>query len=327
MKKFVNVFLFVVKTVHFSPVNNPVFYFLVVVSGLLFVCGEMNKHEVVLFLLLSAISHRLMPAINWSAPVLSGNQNDNFSQSIKLLPIKKNTFFVSFLLSGTLYISLLLAFGYFAGNGAENPPVMESLCPPRTVTAYTPSGEPYRYVEGIAVYGSKFQIPVSSSLLFQYLASDVVFSREVITEEYIKKVCPCQKIVPETIFSATKQELSTSRFSPFLDNVRSSNKRILQLLSIFTFVFFLHDGMSIYREREKVIGLKSFFFVLVNVLLYSVYCLLCGMLIADVLLPESLITKISLNVSLYKVLLPILLFAIAGCLYRLLSCLFVRENR
>ncbi|HEX2958964.1 MAG TPA: hypothetical protein VHO70_19170 [Chitinispirillaceae bacterium] len=327
MRKFLYVFLFIVKTVYFSPVNNPVFFCLIVISGVLFAGGEMNKHEVVLFLLLSAISHRLMPAINLSASILSGCQNGKFSQSIKLLPIKKNTFFVSFLLSGILYISLLLTFGYFAGNGAENPPVVESLCPPRMVTAYTPSGEPYRYVEGISVYGSKFQIPVSSSLLFQYLASDVVFSRDAVTEEYLQKVCPCQKIAPEKIFSATNQELSTTRFSPFLDNVRYSNRRILQLLCIFTFVFFLYDGMSIYRGRVKVRGLTSFVFVLVNVLLYSVYCLLCGMLIADVLLPESVIAKISLKVSLYKVVLPILLFAIAGCLYRLGSFLFVRENR
>ena len=51
--------LFVLKTIHFSPISNPSLWILTVLGGVLFFGGDLGKHEVILLLLLIGISNRL----------------------------------------------------------------------------------------------------------------------------------------------------------------------------------------------------------------------------------------------------------------------------
>ena len=325
MNKKIHVFLFTLKTVYFSPVNNPIFYCMLIVSGIMLFSGDLKKHETVLFLLLAAISHRLMPAIQLTSLSSHKNRTGIFSLNINMLPVKKNVFFVSLLLSAAFYISILLSIGYYAGTASECPPVVESLCPPHTVKAFSLSGEPNIYVEGISSYGNMFTIPLSSSLLFKYLASDVIFSKEIVTEEFIRKHCPGKEISPENLFTGNFKKISSIYFSSFLENVRYSNYISLLFVIIFSFVFFLYDGMCIFMGSMKSNG-KKIIFRVIDIFMYTIYAALCTTLILDTILPESIIAQASSNVNVNKLFGPVLIFGAAGCGCRLLSFLSAEKD-
>lgn len=325
MKKFSSVFLFILKTVYFSPVNNPVFYCMLVVCGLMFIGGDLKKHETVLFLLLSAISHRLMPAIHFTSPSLNENQKGSFSLNIRLLPVKNTTFFISLIISAVLYISILLSIGYYAGTLLERPPVVESQCPPHIVTEYSSSGEPYYYEEGISIYGNTFTIPFTPSLLFKYLASDVIFSKQIVSEEFVRKHCPDKKISPEDLFTENLKKNSPVHFSSFLESIRHSNNLSLLLIIFFSFVFFLYDGMCIFHGKMKSTGNKILLRI-IDILMYTIYAVLCSTLILDVLLPESVIAQVSSYVSFNGLFAPVLLFSAAGCGCRFLMSFAIEKN-
>ena len=295
MVKLLHLSFFFLKTVYLSPVNNPLFYCQLTVAGIFLMGGDLKKHETVAFLLLSALSHRLMPAIHFDTRNTDATRNNGISRNIRLYPVKKGIVFGAIVFAGIVYISIPLSLYCYAGTHFETPPSTASVCRTEFKSIRTPSGEPLSFVEGITISKHRFRIPVSPSLLFGYLASETVFLREQVPDSLINKVCPVKKTAPEDIFSGkavyTRQEFE----SPFLEEIRRRNTVLLSLLAAFSFVFFFYDGMCIFRKRPDAVFLKRFFPIM-DFVLYSLLVLFWCILVSDIFLPESRILWITSHI-------------------------------
>jgi hypothetical protein len=286
MVRLSHISFFFLKTIYLSPINNPLFYCQLMVAGMFLMGGALKKHEAVAFLLLSALSHRLMPAIHIYNRNTDTTRNNIISQNIRFFPVKKGIVFSAIVFAGIFYISIPLSLYCYAGIHFETPPSTASICRTEFKTIRTPSGEPLSFVEGIAISRHQFRIPISPSLLFGHLASETIFLRERVSDSLIRKVCPVNKISPEDVFSGKAVYTQPEFESPFLEEIHHQNIVHLLLLALFAFVFFFYDGMCIFQKRPDTVFLKRIFLTM-DFILYSSYIFLWCILIMDIFLPES----------------------------------------
>jgi hypothetical protein len=312
---------FLLKTVHFSPVSNPSFWILTILGGIFFLGGNLGKHEVVLLLLLIGISHRFMPAINATRSLPDSSSPLSLSHYAQLLPINNRTFFLAFLLSSTLYVVLLLSLCIYIGTIRETPPMIASMCPPQTITGKAPSGEPLVIVEGIIMYSIsshvrpepfQFKVPVNYSLLFGMLASDVIIDHHKIADSIMQRLCPIPPTIrsPSEVFSFNVNNVpQLKNYSTFLHNLNSVHFGRLVAIACFICLVFLIDATRRYWGTAAQ-GRFEGIFKWIDYTCYTMYALLCLLLLLDVLLPELIITRLSLIMNMLRMPIGIFFFSI-----------------
>jgi hypothetical protein len=178
------------------------------------------------------------------------------------------------------------------------------MCPPKTCFAHAPSGEPVVTVEEVIITPDsvlnlrpvQLTIPVYHSLLFGFLAKEVLVGREKISDGLFNELCPVPPSVvsPDDIFDSGKGRRSPAwYFSDFLGRLPELHFKRLLYITCFVFLFFWMDGIAKFEHGKRgafgrvVLGVKH---------LYNAgYLLLCCLLVIDVLLPESMLAKMSLS--------------------------------
>ena len=188
----------------------------------------------------------------------------------------------------------------YIGNVVEVPPEVSSICPPHVTSIITPANEPYTYVEGIMVQNNiqlvQFKVPVAHSLLFGMLASDVIISHVMVPDSVVKRLCPVplKAKSPEDVFSGKANSAPTAIFhSHFINSMPRIHTRRLLLLSFFIIQFFIIDGIVVYRGSIIKNTMTRLFFCVVDCFFYVFFCGIGGLLLLDVLLPESAIINLS----------------------------------
>lgn len=328
---------FLLKTIQLSPVNNPSLWILTVLGGVFFFGGALGKHEIVLLLLLIGISNRLIPAINHRNSFSGNTSFISLSQYIQHLPLEKRTFFSAFLLSNVIYVLLLISLCIYIGTVLETPPVIASICPPQTVTKTAPSGEPLVTVEGIMMVLTirsasgpfQFKVPVHYSLLFGMLASEVIIDYHKIPDDIIQRLYPdlqTAQSVSDIFTSNVNKSAQSKNYSSFLYDLRFIHFGRIAAISCFIFIVFLIDTTRIYWGKSAK-GRSNSIFNWIDYVCYTIYASLCLFLLLDILLPESIITRISLIMNMYSVPINIFLFSvvIAG-LIRVLYVTFFQTD-
>jgi hypothetical protein len=315
MKKILNFSFFLIRTTYFSPINNPIFFCIIILAVFLFFCGDLGKHESVMFILISSISHRLMPSLRLPGTDSIQCTTNQFVRSISLLPIKNEIFLASFLLSGIVYISLQISFFFLVGISYEKPPTIKSICPTKLKFVKNNNGEVFTNLEGITFDLRYFQIPIVPSLFFGNLASNISISQTQAADSIMQRLCPLRVTNPEELFSGVSSNRSVEEFSPILIRINNDNFIRLLYLSIFCFAFFLFDGISIFYSRPKLNDALSIIGSLVDVVIRIFFAMLCIVLLLDILLPEYLIAKVSPFLSIdRKIFIPIFAMTTIVCL-------------
>jgi len=322
---------FLLKTVYFSPVSNPSFWILLILGGVLFLGGDLGKHELVLLLLLIGISHRFMPAINATRSRSDNSSPVSLSRYAQLLPVDNRTFFSAFLLSSVVYVALLTSLCIYIGTLCETPPVITSMiCPPQTITENAHSGEPLLTVKGVmmeltirsATGPFLFSIPMHHSLLFNMLASDVIIDYRKIPDTVFQKFCPVPQSTPSPsdIFSLKVNTPQSKYYSPLLNNLVAVHFSRILLISSFVCLIFLIDATRKYGG-VAAIGRFGGSIKWIDFICYAVYCVLCLLLLLDVLLPELIIKRFSLVMNMYRV--PVSIFFFSVCIAGVMRILYV----
>jgi hypothetical protein len=295
---------FFTKTIYLSPSNNPLFYLLIVIGGMFFFSGSLGKHETALLLLLAGITNRFMPT-HQTRNNSDDLQEEGISQYSLLWPVGKYDVFIGYQLSGLIFILLLIIPCIYAGMHLEMPLMYESVCPPRTCVTNAPSGEPVVTVEEVIMQADsenvhrpyQLTIQVSHSLLFGFLSSawDVVVAQQTISDSLFNELCPLplQKVTPADIFDPTvERSPHAPYYSDFLAGLSNVYCKRLLYISCFVLLFFMMDGMAKYENTR--LNKYNWLFKVVKYVYNAGYLLLCCLLIFDILLPESMISKMSL---------------------------------
>jgi len=295
---------FFAKTIYLSPSNNPLVYLLLIIGGMLFFSGSLGKHETALLLLLAGITNRLMPTSQTrkNAEEIS---DESLSRYSFLWPVKKNEFFYGFQISGFAFALLLIIPCIYIGTHCETPPMIGSLCPPRTCIKYAPSGEPVMTVEEVIMLPDsalnirpvQLTIPVYHSLLFGYLASEVLVAQDKISDSLFNELCliPPQPVSPADIFDPTHERGSPSwHHSGFLASLSQVQNKRLLYFACFVLLFFIMDGIAKFGHEKS--APNHFIIRIVKYVFNAGYLSLCCLLIFDVLLPESIISRMSLMI-------------------------------
>lgn len=186
MKRTVALTVFLLRTFYFSPVNNPVWYVLVPMVLVYVMTGLMGRHEVLLFMLAAAATHRFMRTFRQSS---AKEGADPLRSAFRLLPVSTDEIRRASLASVCVY-GLVLGIGFtgllliveppppWIGEPREHHTVLPSG---DTITVYTGtimdrSGAhhipvPYRYQPPISmVVGSLQRLPVWPLFVFMAFA-------------------------------------------------------------------------------------------------------------------------------------------------------------
>jgi|SRR5690554_3992236 len=94
MKKIISLFIFFLKTVFLSPVNNPAFYCLLLTACLLYFGGNLEKLETVFLFITSAVSIRFISSLKAVPTDFSDSSESLLSRCTNLLPVKKKLFYI-----------------------------------------------------------------------------------------------------------------------------------------------------------------------------------------------------------------------------------------
>lgn len=297
-RRILSLIAFFFKTVYFSPFNNPSVFILAILVGIFFFTGGMGKHEVVLLVLIISISNRFVPAFRKRYD--NGQLIDTtISQYFLILPIKSQELFLSYIITGIMYATVLLSLCYYIGINSENPPNIPSLCPTQTISKINPSSkEPYTTVFGVIALPDSanhiqlrlFLIPLNPSIIFGNLSSTVVIEHTKISDSVYCQLCIPEKAGSQNTNSSDFLGLKGKRdyYSDYLATLPEKHNRILIVLIILCFIIFIIEQINISRNGSQNLLTKS-----MDLLLYCSYFAVWLGLILDLLLPESSVFLIS----------------------------------
>lgn len=287
--------IFLLKSVYFSPVNNPAVYILFFSSALLFFGGDFGKHETILLLIITALSNRFIPSFKRHS---SSINESVLSQSFQLLPVNKNIIKSSLFISMTIYALLLMTVIYNFGAKSETPPMIPSLCPQKLCTYKNPTGEYHSYIEGLTLRTNLsnnlevnlFKIPINQSLLFDNIAGELIFKYGEVKDEKFKsfKTELNHTNTGLDILAGESNESFKSRYySPFLFQLYNKQNHYLKIFAALFFTIFLIDGI-IFHSLNK----RSKFKTILNSFFYITISSISLILIMEIFLPSDLLNKL-----------------------------------
>jgi hypothetical protein len=293
---------FLLKTVYFSPFNNPSFFLLVLLTAFFCITGGMGKHETVLIMLIAGIFNRFMPGLRNNASSGEPDYDNTISQYCRLLPVKKGTFFFSYFITGLLYVVVLMSACLYIGVKFENPPIIASLCPQQTIMKTNlKTNEPYLNVEGVTLTDNEqpiqFTIPVNPSIIFGHLAATVLLGHGKIADSVFCRLCPSPEVnETKDNYSIFSIHDTAKYYSDYLKALPYKHLKILLLISSLCLLIFLTDLTGIYKKDGK----GFFLWKITDTLMFVSYACLCLALFMDILLPDSSIYCILSILSHYK---------------------------
>ncbi|MBD3243404.1 MAG: hypothetical protein GF331_22630 [Chitinivibrionales bacterium] len=135
--------MFLLRTFYFSPVNNPVWFVLAPMVLVYVMTGLMGRHEVLLFMLAAAATHRFMRTFRGRA---TDDGSDPLRSAFRLLPVSTDEIRRASLASVVVY-ALVLGIG-FTGllMFVDPPPPWEGE--PQAHTRVLPTGDTLTYYTG-----------------------------------------------------------------------------------------------------------------------------------------------------------------------------------
>lgn len=297
LKQKISIIRFILKTVYFSPSNNPAVFLLGIMATIFITTGSIGKHEAVLVMMIIGISNRLMPAFI-KRPANDGETcGITISQYCRLLPIKESVFFTGYFITGLLYATILSVCLLLVGIKNENPPVIPSITPVKTVTTInTVSNEPVTSVSGVIFmpYGKdhfqpvQFAIPVKSSIIFGNISSMVIIGNDKVHDSVLADLYPENQESHRNDISLLPGK-NNAYYSDLLKSLPQKHSRILLFIMLLCLIVFFFDLIKIYGFSEKSPGMIKF----AEYLVFSSYFCLCIALICDLILPESIINRIT----------------------------------
>lgn len=134
---------FLLRTFYFSPANNPVWFVLAPMALVYVMTGLMGHHEVLLFMLAAAATHRFMRSFRGGRP---RDGLDPLRAAFRLLPVSQREIRTATALSVGLY-ALVLGIG-FTGLLLVVQPSPPWIEPPETQHMALPTGDTVTYYTG-----------------------------------------------------------------------------------------------------------------------------------------------------------------------------------
>jgi len=306
MKKKISLVIFFLKTVFFSPVNNPAFYCLLLTACLLYFGGNLKKLETVFLFITSAVSIRFISSLKAVSTVFSDSSESLLSRCTNLLPVKKSYFISAYMISAAVYISVLVSFCLFFGINSQVPPDIKSICPTEMITDYNQkSGEISRYVGGIITIPDsldqpeavRYRIPINASLVFKYLTSDIIILKDDIPDSVLQSIGTDNRS-PEEIFSGNVSNIPQEYVSDFLSDLSPIHSGRLLFISVFVFLFFMNDCINTcLASRNRKNG--RILFTGVNLIMYTVFISFCLFVAFDLILPQRKLILITEEIDQY----------------------------
>jgi hypothetical protein len=266
----------------------------------MFAGGDFGKHEITIMLLIVGISNRLMPNLK----AISDNDGNfdslTISQCYKFLPVSKKCSNCAYICAAIFYALLLIGMSIKISTVQENPPSIGSLCPPKLQIKTSPSGEYQKVVEGLTLSSGynpvliRFSIPISPSILFNLLVSDIIFDQKEATDSLVRSICNYDETGNSIsdYFSGTNDNTISGYYLPLLQALHKTHFKCVLIITSFIFMFFLIDTIHMCEGNTKK-NAGKYFNTLIYIYYYFLYIVLCFCLILDILLPESVIWKIN----------------------------------
>jgi len=206
-----------------------------------------------------------------------------------------------------VYALLLIGMCIKMSTVQEFPPSIGSMCPPKLQITTTPSGEIHKVVEGLRLSGGynpvlmRYSIPLSPSILFNLLASDIIFDKKEATDSLVQTICQHNETSNSIsdFFQGTNDNAVAVFYSPLLQALHKTHFKCVLIIASFILMFFLLDTIHMCEGNSTKKAGKYF-----NNLIYMYYCFLYIILgfclIFDIILPEFVIWKIHSRVTHYQ---------------------------
>lgn len=329
LKQIISIAGFILKTVYFSPSNNPAVFLLGILVIIFITTGSIGKHEAVLVMMIIGISNRLMPAFIKS-PANDKTCGITISQYCRLLPVKEDDFFKGCFISGLLYATVLSVCLLLVGINNENPPEIPSISPVQTITTINSvSNEPVTNVFGVIFMPCgkdhfqpiQFAVPVKSSIIFGNISSTVIIGNDKVPDSVLAGLYPENQESHHDNLSLLLGK-NNAYYSDFLKSLPQKHSRILIFKMLLCLIVFFVDLIRIYGFSEKSPGMIKF----AEYLVFSSYFCLCIALICDLILPESTIHRAALFLTNYSTYISAGYYSVICVgLYRVLNFIYIRR--